>query len=160
MLTRSCVYCIETTEKILTAENSKMCSDQKLRFNGKKMKRIFGIPAKREKTLHAGIGVNEPTAKARTSAKLASVIEGPTSASASPTRVSSSKFRSWRFNAFTKMHILSTPTCNHRKRMFKVQLTLYTLYLIAKEINPGMLENVLLLSTITQLSRFPLPKPT
>lgn len=35
-----------------------------------------------EKTRHAGIGMKLPTAKAKTSDRLASVIEGPTSTSA------------------------------------------------------------------------------
>lgn len=75
------------------------------------------LPANMEKTRQAGIGVKVPTVKARTSAKLASEIDGPTSASARPTRDSSGEFRSCRFRAFTRMHILSTPTC-HNQKMF------------------------------------------
>lgn len=100
------------------------------------MRKIYEVPAKREKTLQAGIGVNDPTAKARTSAKLASVIEGPTSAKASPTRVSSGKFRSCRFKAFTKIHMLSTPTCHHKNRMLHLQLMLRRLQFIVKEMQP------------------------
>lgn len=63
-----------------------------------------------EKTRHAGIEMNEPTAKARISDKLASVMEGPTSPSAVLIRSSIGKLVDCRFMACTSIHILSTPT--------------------------------------------------
>lgn len=63
-----------------------------------------------EKTRHAGIEMKPPTANARTSDKLASVIEGPTSTSALLIRSSRDSTRACRFTAFTSIHMLSTPT--------------------------------------------------
>lgn len=63
-----------------------------------------------EKTRHAGIGMKLPTAKARTSDRLARVIEGPTSTSALLTLPSIGKSRGCRLKACTKIHMLSTPT--------------------------------------------------
>jgi hypothetical protein len=74
-------------------------------------RRINDLPANIENTLQAGIGVIIPTAKARLSAKLASVIDGPISAKALPTRISVGRYISCRFTACTMMHMLSTPTC-------------------------------------------------
>lgn len=63
-----------------------------------------------EKTRHAGIETKLPTAKARTSDKLARVIEGPTSTRALLIRSSNGELNGCLFTACTKIHILSTPT--------------------------------------------------
>ena len=63
-----------------------------------------------EKTRQAGIGMKLPTAKARISEKLASVIDGPTSPSALLIRSSKGNSKDCRFTACTNIHMLSTPT--------------------------------------------------
>lgn len=63
-----------------------------------------------EKTRHAGIEMKDPTAKARTSDTLASVMEGPTSPRALLIRSSSGKLADCLFIACTSIHMLSTPT--------------------------------------------------
>jgi hypothetical protein len=63
-----------------------------------------------EKTRHAGIGIKLPTANARISDKLASVIDGPTSCSALLILSSIANSIDWRFTACTNIHMLSTPT--------------------------------------------------
>lgn len=63
-----------------------------------------------EKTRHAGIETNDPTANARISDKLASVIEGPTSPIALLICSSTGKPEGCRFTASTIIHMLSTPT--------------------------------------------------
>jgi hypothetical protein len=68
------------------------------------------LPANMEKTRQAGIGMKLPTAKARISDKLASVIDGPTSPSALLIRSSKGNSNDCRFTACTNIHILSTPT--------------------------------------------------
>lgn len=72
-----------------------------------------------EKTRHAGIGIKVPTANARTSDRLASVMDGPTSTSALLIRSSKGNSIGCRLTACTSIHILSTPTCyDHRLRNF------------------------------------------
>lgn len=63
-----------------------------------------------ENTRHAGMGVKLPTANARTSERLARVIDGPTSTSASLIFSSKGKSDGLRLTACTRMHMLSTPT--------------------------------------------------
>lgn len=63
-----------------------------------------------ENTRQAGIGIKVPTANARTSDRLASVMDGPTSTSALLIRSSRSNSNGCRFTACTSIHILSTPT--------------------------------------------------
>lgn len=67
-----------------------------------------------EKTRQAGIGIKLPTANAKTSDKLASVMDGPTSTSALLIRVSKGNSSCCRLTACTSIHILSTPTCYSR----------------------------------------------
>lgn len=67
-------------------------------------------PANIEKTRHAGIGIKLPTANAKTSDKLASVMDGPTSTSALLIRLSKGNSSDCRFMACTNIHMLSTPT--------------------------------------------------
>lgn len=67
-------------------------------------------PANIENTRHAGIGMKLPTANAKTSDRLASVIDGPTSTRALLIRPSKGNSNGWRLTACTKIHILSTPT--------------------------------------------------
>lgn len=71
---------------------------------------INSEPANIEKTRHAGIGIKLPTANAKTSDRLASVMEGPTSTSALLIRPSRGNSNGCRLTAFTSMHMLSTPT--------------------------------------------------
>ena len=111
------VACRETIE----ATKSRLISHQ-WHMLCRKLERKFEVPANMEKTLHAGMGVNVPTVKAKTSAKLASVIEGPTSARARPIRSSSCKLRSCRFKALTIMHMLSTPTCQQWSKNKQIEL--------------------------------------
>lgn len=68
------------------------------------------LPANMENTRHAGIGIKLPTANAKTSDRLASVIDGPTSTSALLIRPSSGSSNGCRLTACTNMHMLSTPT--------------------------------------------------
>lgn len=63
-----------------------------------------------EKTRHAGIGIKLPTAKAKTSEILASVMDGPTSTSALLIRPSNGNSDGCLFTACTNIHMLSTPT--------------------------------------------------
>lgn len=63
-----------------------------------------------EKTRHAGIETNDPTANARISDKLASVMDGPTSPIALLICSSIGKSEGCRFTASMIIHMLSTPT--------------------------------------------------
>lgn len=63
-----------------------------------------------EKTRQAGIGMKLPTANARISDKLASVMDGPTSTSALLIFSSIGNSKDCLFTACTSIHILSTPT--------------------------------------------------
>lgn len=74
-----------------------------------------------ENTRHAGIGIKLPTANARTSDRLASVIDGPTSTSALLIRPSKGNSIGCLLTAFTNIHILSTPTWyENRSEYFKL----------------------------------------
>lgn len=73
-------------------------------------------PANMEKTRHAGMGTKVPTAKAKISDKLASVMDGPTSTSALLMRSSKVNSNGCRFTACTNIHMLSTPTWLRRQR--------------------------------------------
>lgn len=67
-----------------------------------------------EKTRQAGIGIKLPTANAKTSDRLASVMEGPTSTSALLIRPSNGNSNGCRLTACTSIHMLSTPTCHEK----------------------------------------------
>lgn len=71
---------------------------------------MMALPANIEKTRHAGMGIKLPIAKAITSDKLARVIDGPTSVSALLIRSSKSNSSGCRLIAWTRIHMLSTPT--------------------------------------------------
>lgn len=63
-----------------------------------------------ENTRQAGMGIKLPTAKAKTSERLANVMDGPTSTSALLIRPSKGNSKGCRLTACTRIHILSTPT--------------------------------------------------
>ncbi|KAJ0917000.1 hypothetical protein HanPSC8_Chr06g0268321 [Helianthus annuus] len=64
-----------------------------------------------------------PTANAKTSDKLARVIDGPTSASALLIRPSNGNSTCCLLTACTRMHILSTPTSKTRKGMTSMMIS-------------------------------------
>jgi hypothetical protein len=70
-----------------------------------------GLPVNPDKTWHAGADEKTPMEHTRNSVRLVSVIDGPTSANASPTRFSRGKDGSWRFIEFTSKNIWFTPSC-------------------------------------------------